>query len=58
MNHGMNEFWNGAAGVMLVLRNCVWVLSSFLFKTGPPFVRGKNPTVFKVRISTAELDHS
>lgn len=58
MNYGMNEFWNGVAGVMFVLRNCVWVLSSFLFKIGFLFVRGKNLIVFKVRIFIVELDYS
>lgn len=58
MNCGMTEFWNGAAGVMLVLRILMHLGAKQLSsKVEPPFARREN-TAFKVRISKAELDHS
>lgn len=58
INCGVNVFWNGAVGVMLVLRNHVHLgAKQISFKVGPPFVRGEK-TIFKVRIFMAELDHS
>lgn len=38
----MNVFWNGASGVLLVLRNQVNLgAKQLMFKVGPPFVRGE-----------------
>lgn len=58
MNCGMNEFWNGARGVTLVLRNQVHLGAKQLsvLKVGPLCVRG-GKTVFELTIFTAELDH-
>lgn len=56
MNCGINEFWNGAARVRLVLRNCVHLGAKQLSVQGqPPFGEGGEEE--SLRISTAELDH-
>lgn len=52
INCGVNVFWNGAAGVRLVLRNHVQLGAKQLsFKVGSPLVSGEQKPSLKLRLS-------